>query len=396
LLQCCRTLHPHHHGGEENSGDCSDSESEPDSQSDMALHPPAPGLGATSLPAPQNIQIGEGGSDSEENAPIPYPHQDSSSHERTLSPCLASILDDDAATQESCGNGGISAFLSPLSASQHNGNVVDPSTVTVNQAAPTSALPSSHADTTDSYSNMHVRVTRVAGDGSCFFHCVAAALDVQLDTIRDMLKHAVESIDSLEIIRAVGLSESVTHDSADTLIEAVKQKYMCSDTFINLKQGGDEEMMLLSLYYHGRLSFCIMRDSKHLPTRYQYTGPVPTSNREQEQRLYEEITLHYCAHSGSGEANHYDLMEWIHPNGTVMSRLTITEEEARAGYHEGTFNMKKKFEKLGHAADAAIRTNRLSTQMKEDEHLALAIQLLDKEDAKDRGMSSESDSDEEC
>jgi len=80
----------YHDEGVDGSG--SDSGSEPDNHCDPSE--PAPGLGSTSLPAAEGIQIEDAGSD--EGASNPYVHHDLSSRERTLSPCLASVLDDEA------------------------------------------------------------------------------------------------------------------------------------------------------------------------------------------------------------------------------------------------------------------------------------------------------------
>lgn len=374
LLICCPTLHPSRE----------DQQHEVASSTEQGNPQLAPGLGSTSLPPAHDIQIE--GNAADENI-LPLPNQESFSNGGTISPCF---MDDGPITQQSVDDG-ISASLSPSSppSPMHDAAAADP---TKENQDPTHTHPT--PNDTNSFAVMDVRVQRVAGDGRCFFHCVAAALETDLAAIHDMLRHAVESIDSLQAIRAVGLSEGVTYtsDSDSAIMQAVKEKYMCSDTFQNLKQGGDVEMMLLSLYHRGRLSFCVMRDSKHLPTRYRYTGPLPSHIGE--EREYEEITLHHCSHSGSGEPNHYDLMEWIRPDGTVVRRLSITEDEASAGYGESslTGNSKTKFEKLSLAADAAIQANQRSAQEEEDNCLAQTLQMLEKEDARDRGMTSDSES----
>jgi len=233
LLQCCPTLHSSadsQHDGVASSSD------EENSQL------PPPGLDSTSLPPTSEIQL-EGDIDeaddhenihalaNQEPAAVP--------NGGTLSPCL---MDDGPAIQQRADDG-ISAFLS----SSHS------STLNSNGSENHASIPAGSSTTngTDSFETMNVHVQRAEPDGRCFFHCVAAALDISLEDIRDMLKQALESIDSVHGIRAVGLSEgvSIAADSNSTDIQAVKDKYFRSATFQNLAQGGDVEMMLLSLYH---------------------------------------------------------------------------------------------------------------------------------------------------
>jgi len=152
-----------------------------------------------------------------------------------------------------------------------------------------------------------VHVKRVAGDGHCFWSCVETALGETRVQLRERIRATIASIHDAAVLTQLGLWDSgLRKDSSPDEVLAAKRAYFRSAAFVDLRDGGTAEMLLLCYAFGGELIFLTVSNSIIGVTPVQVKSPFHPVSANARQ-----VALHHCSFSGEGKvANHWDLFEY--------------------------------------------------------------------------------------
>lgn len=180
---------------------------------------------------------------------------------------------------------------------------------------------------------VNVRVTHVPGDGKCLFHCIATALNTDLNTIQVSLAESLDSIKTHMELKNCGIKGICDIGKADfgyIHYKNIISKYKESNNWKNFTYGGSSEMLLLSKICNGQLRFTTHQISPSFkPQTLSYGSPPARSEKFQ----IIDIDLFFCHFNGSPNPsaaaglNHYDLITYELSNGKSFHYWPFNESE---------------------------------------------------------------------